>query len=183
MKIHLSFATILFVFLLFHCEVKGQDTGIFKPTAIDIGLSVKWGSANLGASSRDEYGDYYAWDEVKDAICSELSDEWRMPTADEIKELEATRLDEKYHWEWKTIRGHKGWEIFCLSNGNSIFLPVAGLRYGDEYINTGIYGYYWSCSIDDDSPQRAWYMYIYPGGSGFHHYNRSNGFTVRPVIK
>lgn len=32
--------------------------------AIDMGLSVKWASCNIGASKPEEYGDYYAWGEV-----------------------------------------------------------------------------------------------------------------------
>lgn len=34
------------------------------PEAIDMGLSVKWASFNLGASSPEELGEYYAWGEV-----------------------------------------------------------------------------------------------------------------------
>ncbi|MBP5637695.1 MAG: Ig-like domain-containing protein [Bacteroidales bacterium] len=34
------------------------------PEAVDMGLSVKWGSFNLGASSSEEYGEYYAWGEI-----------------------------------------------------------------------------------------------------------------------
>ena len=33
-------------------------------TAVDLGLSVKWASCNLGASKPEEYGDYYAWGEI-----------------------------------------------------------------------------------------------------------------------
>ena len=32
---------------------------------IDLGLSVKWASCNLGAETPEAYGDYYAWGEVK----------------------------------------------------------------------------------------------------------------------
>lgn len=32
---------------------------------VDLGLSVKWASCNLGASSPEEYGDYYAWGETE----------------------------------------------------------------------------------------------------------------------
>ena len=32
--------------------------------AVDLGLSVKWASCNIGASSPEEYGDYYAWGET-----------------------------------------------------------------------------------------------------------------------
>ena len=34
------------------------------PEAIDLGLSVKWASFNLGATKPEEYGDYYAWGET-----------------------------------------------------------------------------------------------------------------------
>ena len=32
---------------------------------VDLGLSVKWASCNLGANSPEEYGDYYAWGETE----------------------------------------------------------------------------------------------------------------------
>ncbi|MBR5174658.1 MAG: Ig-like domain-containing protein [Bacteroidales bacterium] len=35
------------------------------PTLVDMGLSVKWASFNVGASAPEEVGDYYAWGEVK----------------------------------------------------------------------------------------------------------------------
>ena len=35
-----------------------------EPQAVDLGLSVKWGSFNLGATKPEEFGDYYAWGEV-----------------------------------------------------------------------------------------------------------------------
>lgn len=34
------------------------------PTAVDLGLTVRWGSFNLGATAPEEYGDYYAWGEL-----------------------------------------------------------------------------------------------------------------------
>ncbi len=36
-----------------------------KPNYVDLGLSVKWASCNLGASMPEAYGDYYAWGEIK----------------------------------------------------------------------------------------------------------------------
>ena len=35
------------------------------PEAVDLGLSVKWASFNLGASKPEEYGDYYAFGETE----------------------------------------------------------------------------------------------------------------------
>lgn len=37
-----------------------------EPVAVDLGLSVKWASFNVGASSPDEYGGYYAWGETEE---------------------------------------------------------------------------------------------------------------------
>ena len=32
--------------------------------AVDLGLSVKWATCNLGATKPEEYGNYYAWGEI-----------------------------------------------------------------------------------------------------------------------
>lgn len=37
----------------------------YIPFTVDLGLSVKWASYNLGASAPDGYGDYYAWGETE----------------------------------------------------------------------------------------------------------------------
>lgn len=37
---------------------------LFIPTAVDLGLSVRWASCNLGAFRPEESGDYYAWGEI-----------------------------------------------------------------------------------------------------------------------
>ena len=39
--------------------------GVSVPEAVDLGLSVKWASFNLGASLPYEFGDYYAWGETE----------------------------------------------------------------------------------------------------------------------
>lgn len=36
-----------------------------EPEAVDLGLSVKWASFNVGATMPEEYGEYYAWGETK----------------------------------------------------------------------------------------------------------------------
>ena len=36
-----------------------------EPEAVDLGLSVKWASWNVGASAPEEYGQYFAWGESK----------------------------------------------------------------------------------------------------------------------
>ncbi len=46
-------------------EVKSFTTMDFAFAAIDMGLSVKWANANLGATAPEGYGDYYAWGETE----------------------------------------------------------------------------------------------------------------------
>ena len=42
----------------------GIDGVTPMPEAVDLGLSVKWASFNIGATKEYEYGDYYAWGET-----------------------------------------------------------------------------------------------------------------------
>ena len=45
--------------------VKAKETPSTSIQPLDMGLSVKWANMNLGASSPEEYGDYYAWGEIE----------------------------------------------------------------------------------------------------------------------
>ena len=49
----------------FYGEVKDFTTEVFKISAVDLGLSVKWADGNLGANYPDDYGDYYAYGETE----------------------------------------------------------------------------------------------------------------------
>ena len=112
--------------------------------AIDMGLSVKWASCNLGAKVPEGYGDYFAFGTVApmseesenwnnpntlklsgdyDAATYLLGSGWRMPTKTECEELLKRCI-------WKLIdrENVKGYEV-TGENGNSIFLPLTG-RYG-----------------------------------------------------
>ena len=45
-------------------EVVYVGAAVIPDGCVDLGLSVKWASCNLGASKPEEYGDYYAWGEI-----------------------------------------------------------------------------------------------------------------------
>lgn len=50
---------------------------------VDLGLSVKWATCNVGASSPSEYGGYYAWGETeKKTDYSKQTYKWRKGAAD-----------------------------------------------------------------------------------------------------
>ena len=50
--------------IVFHDTVYTTDTIYLEPEYVDLGLSVKWATFNVGATSPEDYGDYYAWGET-----------------------------------------------------------------------------------------------------------------------
>lgn len=61
------FATILGIVAMSSCSTTAS-----RGDAVDLGLSVKWGTCNIGATKPVEYGNYYAWGETstKDTVYS-----------------------------------------------------------------------------------------------------------------
>ena len=148
------------------------STSTTAGTAVDLGLSVKWASKNIGAAGPADYGYYYSWGETEtsdeysdyytstwtvsdigdisgnatyDAATANWGSKWRMPTYVEIEEL----IDE-CTWTYTTQENSKGVDtngyLVTGSNGNSIFLPEAG-----QYVDTNFVegnGFYWSSSSD-----------------------------------
>lgn len=110
-----------------------------------------------------------------DAATANWGAGWRMPTADEMRELRDNCV---VVWtEQNGVNGRK----FTGPNGNSIFLPAAGYRGGSELNGAGSYGYCWSSSLDTGYPNGAWSLDFYSGGCNLYGSNRDCGFTVRPV--
>ncbi len=174
--------------------------------AVDLGLpsGLLWATCNVGATSPEEYGDYFAWGETTtketytwstykwcngsrdtqtkycndsdygynsftdnktvldpedDAAAINWGGDWRMPTLDEIKEL-----NNNCTTEWTTDyngTGVAGRIVTSKTNGNSIFLPAAGYRYKSSLNYAGSYGYYWSSSLNTRRPDYAYYLYFY----------------------
>lgn len=169
---------------------------------VDLGLSVKWATMNVGAGSPSDYGDYFAWGEVHpkseyteensrtnlksigaisgnsqyDAARYHWGSSWRLPTQSELQEL----ID-KCRWIWIKQDGHKGYKIVG-PNGNGIFLPAAGYRDGTSTYNVGTGGYYWSGSPNGSDTQDACHLYNnYIGHRIVHWFDRGYGQSVRPV--
>ena len=173
---------------------------------VDLGLSVKWATCNVGASSPTGYGDYYAWGETSTKseytkensrtynnsnynfnICGNSSYDvarykwgspWRLPSASEIKELV-----DNCAWEWTTMKGVNGYKVTSKRNSNYIFLPAAGLRDGSSLNYRGSHGYYWSGS-PYGSDSRYAYSLFFSSGCHYQGYDfRCNGFSFRPVAE
>jgi len=174
-------------------EMSTSFSSSYFCNAIDLGLSILWADRNIGASSPENAGDYFAWGEIKpkngkydwdsyryrdnpetlpslhDAATQNWDSDWCIPTKEQFEEL-----IEKCEWTWKG----KGYEVKG-KNGNSIYLPAAGWRYKALEL-VGQSGFYWSSSLYDSN--RAWSLYFELDG----HYTyyggyRSSGFPVRAV--
>ena len=186
-----------------------QQQGISTQKKVDLGLSVCWAGWNLGASSPEGYGNYYAWGETSSKNHFSLSNyqyyvntdyvdigndisgteydvarlqwggNWRMPTQDECQEL----LD-RCTRAWITYKGIVGVKI-TGPNGNSLFIPAAGSKFDNHNDNVGVV-VFWASSIDEfwTTPKLMCakaFSINQVGGSGVIGLPRSVGYTVRPV--
>lgn len=190
-----------------------QSSVLFQATGtinghgyVDLGLSVKWATCNVGTSSPSDYGDYFAWGETTtkseyteansitykksmsdisgnphyDAARAQWGDTWRLPTEAEMNELE-----NRCKTQWTTYNGHKG-RLVTGPNGKSIFLPAAGWHNGLMLYSEGDFGYYWSSTPDKSNTHGIYSLShslnfdrgsFYIGGGD----NRYFGHTIRPV--
>ena len=181
------------------------ESSVTSGDIIDLGLSVKWASCNVGANSPEGYGGYYAWGETDeknnytsgtyayygvsigtdisgteyDVAHTKLGDKWRMPTKDELGELY-----EKCTWQWTAINGINGYKVVG-PNGNSIFLPAAGYRYGTTTDYMGMRGntaYYWSSTkYATNQAYNLQFNETKVYGLGANGHNGYDGHSVRPV--
>ena len=172
---------------------------------VDLGLSVKWATCNLGASSPLDYGDYYAWGETSvksiyttqnsrtygnsyyncdmggnestDAARACWGSTWRLPT-----KAEAQELVDKCAWIW-TKQGDKAGYQITSQNGNSIFLPATGFRYESLLDSAGEWGNYWTSSPNGSFASRAFSLYFSAAGRDVGWSNRCYGRSIRPVCE
>lgn len=174
--------------------------------AVDLGLSVKWASYNIGATKASEAGDYYAWAETETKTTyttencryyesKELGDEiggtdndvahvkwgstWRMPSIKEVRELVNNCT-----WTWTTQDGVNGYKVTSKTNGNSIFLPAAGYMNEDDLLSYGERGYYFSSYnyTPRNDAAMAYDLEFNHSSKEVTYNSRSNGLTIRAVM-
>lgn len=168
---------------------------------VDLGLSVKWATYNVGAEKPSDYGDYFAWGETSpkseyteensvtykknmgdiagdsryDAARANWGGSWRLPTRAEMEELV-----NKCKTRWTTYNGSKG-RLVTGPNGKSLFLPAAGWRGDSSQYDVRKYGFYWSSTPSEINTPYACLLGFYDGNFYRHWLSRYCGFPVRPV--
>ena len=154
----------------------------YRAAGSDLDCITKYNPVR-GESTYDGKG---VLDPEDDVARVKLGGRWRMPTLEEARELQATRTNSKYKWEW--VDGD-GWRITYIPNGNSIFLPRSGDRIGAPTMTYSVddysYGHFWTTSVSADWPVQAWLVQFGEFGmsvtEGGVWYNRSFGLPIRPV--
>ncbi len=179
---------------------------------VDLGLSVKWATFNVGASVPEEYGDYYATGEIETkAIFERNSYKWYDSTmsiftkynrADGLHSLlrEDDAATKKWGAEWRTPSRDEWQELVdncewiwtnlnyitgykvVAKNGNWIFLPA-----GDDFTSphTGVYrtyGGYGSSTFSENSDYDAYCVLFDNSHVDIYDKDRHVGRTIRPVL-
>lgn len=190
----------------------------FKDEFVDLGLSVKWATCNMGAVSPEDYGTFFNWGDTEeltkgvskpykwyDALEGKYtkynlyesqgsvdmlyrleaeddiatvggSAEWRIPTDDEFQELL-----EQCSWEWTDSLGIEGYLVTSKINGNSIFLPAAGIMEDGELLQQELKGAYLSNTLSTVSIDKCRILDFGKTAYDVKTSPRNSGYSVRAV--
>lgn len=173
-----------------------------SPSFVDLGLSIKWATRNIGAESIFDTGSYFAWGELStktnysissskthlknikdfsgnttyDIATSKLGAKYRIPTKKEFDELK-----NKCKWEWVELGNNKyGYKVIG-PNGNSILLPAAGYIDGSSKSYVGSIGQYWTST--PNGAQGAEFFSISKNERSLKYDHRYKGKSIRAVTK
>ena len=181
------------------------------PHAIDLGLpsGTKWCCCNVGTSTPDRYGGYYAWGETSeksvynvynwDTYAYYNSNTGIINIGSDIAgtSYDAATVNMGAPWrmpslaqikelknscshQWTQQNGVKG-ILVTGRNGGQIFLPAAGFRWGDELGCPGCNGGYWSSSLYPGYNSSAYCILFNSDIWGWNNYYRYYVQSVRAV--
>lgn len=154
-----------------------------------------WGTYSLCNGSQDDINkycteaDYGTVDgfttlvSADDAATAMWGSAWCIPTKEQFEEV----IDKRYtKTSVTTHNGVKGIFIKALEGEAQIFLPAAGHKSGSLLVNDNPLATYWTSSLVDDKPYRAWCAELpaYTGSTlktgGA---DRATGHPIRAVLK
>lgn len=177
-----------------------SEGNVVKKEFANLGLSVNWAKCNIGGNKAEECGGYFGWGDTSgkktttnydDYPCSidnmpntiintsydiaktAWGDSWRMPSFTEMQELSIGCISENL-----TYNGIEGKKYTGIT-GESIFLPNAGYREGENIECIGICSRYWSGDLYPSSYKFARGMFNGHLGGWYEH--RYIGCSVRAV--
>lgn len=191
---------------LYYSDILPHTTPTKYPTAelVDLGLSVKWASHDLGAVNENNVGLHLPWGDVTgeaynastypsdlnitdydisgskyDIATHEWGGEWRMPSIEEFKEL----------WDntTKTLIRNYGYDDltvikFTAANGNYIILSLGGYKENAELAKYGAFGFYWTSNLPEENNGWPAAWGLQSASNGYQSSaNKYFGLLIRPV--
>ena len=180
---------------------------------VDLGLPSRtlWATCNVGATSPEQAGLYFAFGETKGFTAEQVkkgerSFFWKdyvekITSSDLSLEQDAAHVHMGGEWRMPTKAecqellnkcnvmwtknynrtGVAGKLFTSKVNGNSVFFPAVGYCYNSSVCYVGSGGDYWSSTLG--SSEVAWYLYFYSVDKGLYNRSRYYGYSVRGVCK
>ena len=168
---------------------------------------VKWACCNVGASSPEEWGGYYAWGETEvkqrydwstylycngnEETCQDIGKDIAGTNYDVAhvkwgggwqmpgrEQMDSVRL--KCIFQYLCVNGVYGVKMYDYKN-NFIFLPFTDFRLGNHTSEVGYTGYYWFSYYDGFTHKPEALKIGY--SINWQSYDHCRGFSVRPVLK
>ena len=196
--------------MMVSCKPDGGDGRHQGHEYVDLGLSVKWATRNVGANSPEDYGEYFACGETtaKAEYCSDNCPAYGLSASDLqsqgyiddegnfTPQCDAATANWGGDWRMPTCNELKELMTSCTMkwtkqkgvngykvegpNGNSIFLPAAAYHYSSQSGWGG--GFYWSSTPSGDDYAYSFYFY---GDANMIEDDggRYYGYSVRPVLE
>ena len=180
---------------------------------VDLGLPSRtlWATCNVGATSPEQAGLYFAWSETVGYTAEQVKSGERSFDDDLYNTIKISgnltlEQDAVNHYmggkwrmptydDWQELfdycddawtddyngTGVAGMIFTSKVNGNSVFFPAAGYCFYSSVYNVGSEGEYWSAS--GATLLNAWFVSFHSGGVGVNHYYKWCGHPVRGVCK
>ena len=116
-----------------------------------------------------------------DAAHVHWGNDWRMPTKQEIEDLNS-----KCDWTWTTMNGVNGYVVRGKGDyaSNTIFLPCVGTADKTNILDLGLIGGYWSSEPNPNyngGGTASWYIFFNSSDAEVSYRNCWNGAYVRPL--
>lgn len=146
-------------------DVKSFTTETQSYEFVDLGLSVKWATCNVGATESTKAGGLFGFGDITLFETSTNAGDYASAdiqgTENDIAYLISTDYLTPTQEQWEELVENTTQTFstsgvtFTASNGNSIFLPFTGSREGDETTDEDSFGGYWSSDIDEAEGEHA----------------------------
>ena len=187
-------------------QTQSTSSSMSSFECVDLGLpsGTKWATCNMGASSPEDTGSYFAWGEITtkysykeetskmfgkeindisgnstyDAANARWGKSWRMPTKADFEEL-----INNCRGQYMLQNGKWGVKFTSKTNGNSIFLPATGYKYDTSLEQVNEKGYYWTSTPRSGFAHYGARFLLSKEGGKVDWGTTFYGYCIRPVTK